>query len=170
MIWTLIKQLIKPKGLANNKWSGNASASNDLWLSMWQHIFPHNCFNACLREQSISAWLYMAWKSNLSLSVLFCVPLLKLLLHLFLCPINSLSHRHTQKDTMTSSGRRSQDIGQCIYWLTAAHWSAQLSLFKRFPLDPITSFKLLQSIVSFSYLMEFGRGGMKTMQGASRHR
>ncbi len=147
MIWTLIKQLIKPKGLANNKWSGNASASNDLWLSMWQHIFPHNCFNSCLREQSISAWLYMAWKSNLSSSVLFCVPLLKLILHLFLCLIHSLSHRHThrriQRQALAGDHRTLASV--FTDWQQP---TGQLSLFKRFPLNPITSFKLLQSIVS----------------------
>ncbi len=147
--------------------------------SMWQHIFPHNCFNSCLREQSIICLtLYGLEEQSLFVGFILCSFVETHPTPLSVSNSLPLSQTHTQKDTKTSSGRRSQDTdGQCIYWLTAAHWSAQLSLFKRFPLNPITSFKLLQSMCQkgtldkpFPYLMEFSRGGMKAMQGASRHR
>lgn len=76
---------------------------------------------------------------------LFGVPLLK-------SPPTPLSVSDSLLLSLCVSGRRSQHSAQCIYWLkyiqTAAHWSAQLSLFKRFPLKPIASFKLLRSFLS----------------------
>lgn len=83
-----------------------------------------------------------------------------LLLHLFLCLIHflsvllhslslslSLTHRSIQWRALAGDHRTAASV--FTDWSRSRQQpTGQLSLFKRFPLDPITSFKLLRSFLS----------------------